>query len=95
MDNPSHSDLLFSLLAPSTNIVVGSRLCFVLARELTKVKKPVLIIAQPHMYFYNAFQLSEDEGRSVLLLLLQNDCLRRLNDSIFHCQRFRTIRKAL
>ena len=30
------------------------------------------------MYFYNAFQLSEDEGKSVLLLRLQNDCLRSL-----------------
>jgi len=53
-------------------------LCFVFSKELTNVKKPVLIIAQPHVYFYNAFQLSEDEGKSVLLLRLQNDCLRSL-----------------
>lgn len=61
LDNPSPSALLFSLLAPSANIIAGPCLCFVSAREPTTVKKPVLILAHPRVYFYDAFQLSKEK----------------------------------
>lgn len=45
------------------------------------------------MCFSNAFHLSADEGRRVLLLHLQTPCLHRLNDSIYPSQSFRAGRK--
>lgn len=62
-DNPSHSTLLISVLAPSTDIIVGPCLCFVFNREPTNVKKPVLMLAHPRVCFYNAFQLSEEKEK--------------------------------
>lgn len=74
----SHSLHLYKLYS-------WASLLFCLSQRADQCKKAsVLIVAQPHVYFYNTFQLSEDEGKSVLLLRLRKGCLCRLNDSIYH-----------